>query len=144
MLAILLTLAWAISGADTIQDTSPEVQKIQRLEAVWNEAHLRGDVPALDALCAPDLTVIVPGMNRMSKADILGFWKSGRAKITHYETTDVRVVVRGRTAVTTGRLSRTRDFNGAVMNDRWHFTKTYVNEDGRWVLLAYHASEAPK
>jgi hypothetical protein len=144
MLAVLLTLAWAITGAGTIQGHSPEVQEVLRLEAVWNEAHLRGDVPALDAICAADLTVIVPGMNPMSKADILGFWKSGRAKITHYETTDVKVVVRGRTAVATGRLARTRDFNGNVVNDRWRFTKTYANDDGRWVLVAYHASESPE
>jgi uncharacterized protein (TIGR02246 family) len=127
-----------------MQSASPEAQEIHRLEAVWNEAHLRGDVQALDALCAADLTVIVPGMNPMSKADILGFWESGRAKITHYETTDVRVAIRGRTAVATGRLARTRDFNGTVMNDQWQFTKTYANDDGRWVLVAYHASEAPK
>ncbi len=111
---------------------------------MWNAAHLRGDVPALDAICAADLTVIVPGMSPMSKADILGFWKSGRAKITQYDSTDVKVVVRGRTAVATGRLARARDFNGTVMTDRWQFTKTYANEDGRWVLVAYHASEGPE
>jgi uncharacterized protein (TIGR02246 family) len=144
MHAILVTLALAITSAATVQSPSPEAQEIQRLEGVWNEAHLRGDVSVLDALCATDLTVIVPGMSPMSKADILGFWKSGRAKITQYETSDVKVVVRGRTAVATGRLARTRDFNGTVMNDRWHFTKTYANEDGRWVLVAYHASEAPQ
>jgi len=144
MLAILMTVAWAMIGADTTQVNSPEEREILRLEAVWNQAHLRGDVAALDALCAMELIVIVPGMNPMSKADILGFWKSGRAKITQYETTDVRVVVRGRTAVATGRLARTRDFNGTVMKDRWQFTKTYANEQGRWVLVAYHASEAPK
>jgi hypothetical protein len=144
MLVILVTLAWAISSADSIQADSAEVQEILRLEAVWNQAHLRGDVTALDVLCATDLTVIVPGMNPMSKADILGFWKSGRAKFTRYETADVRVIMRGRTAVATGRLARTRDFNGNVMNDRWQFTKTYANESGRWVLVAYHASEIPK
>jgi uncharacterized protein (TIGR02246 family) len=144
MLPLLLTLAWAITGASTVQGQSPDVREILRLEAVWNEAHLRGDVPALDAICAADVSVIVPGMNPMSKSDILGFWKSGRATITHYESTDVRVVVRGRTAVATGRLARTRDFNGTVMNDHWQFTKTYANDDGRWVLVAYHASEAPK
>ena len=56
----------------------------------------------------------------------------------------MRVVVRGQTAVATGRLARTRDFNHTVMNDRWQFTKTYANEGGRWALVAYHASEAPK
>jgi uncharacterized protein (TIGR02246 family) len=144
MLAILLTLTWTITSASAVQVNSPAVQEIQRLEAVWNAAHLNGDVAVLDAICAPDLTVIVPGMNPMSKADILGFWKSGRAKITQYESTDVRVVVRGRTAIATGRLARTRDFNGTVMTDRWQFTKTYANEEGRWVLVAYHASETPK
>lgn len=144
MLAILFTLAWAFTGADSTQANSAEAQEIQRLEAVWNEAHLRGDVAALDAICAADLTVIVPGMNPMSKADILAFWKSGRARITQYETTGVKVVVRGRTAVVTGRLARTRDFNGTVMSDRWQFTKSYANEAGRWVLVAYHASEGPK
>jgi hypothetical protein len=139
-----LTLALTIVGAEAMQNASPEAQEIRRLEAVWNEAHLRGDVAALDAICATELSVIVPGMSPMSKADILGFWKSGRARIALYETTDVRVVVRGRTAVATGRLARTRDFNGTVMNDRWQFTKTYANDDGRWVLVAYHASEAPK
>ncbi len=145
MLTILMTVAWVITGAEAMQaDNSREAQEILRLEAVWNRAHLRGDVPALDALCATDLTVIVPGMKPMSKADILGFWNSGRAKITQYETTDVRVIVRGDTAVATGRLARTRDFNGTVMNDRWQFTKTYAIDGGRWVLVAYHASEAPK
>jgi len=139
-----LTLALTIVSAEAMQNASPDAQEIRRLEAAWNQAHLRGDVQALDAICATELSVIVPGMSPMSKADILGFWKSGRAKITRYETTDVRVVVRGRTAVVTGRLARTRDFNGTVMSDRWQFTKTYANDDDRWVLVAYHASEAPK
>jgi uncharacterized protein (TIGR02246 family) len=137
----------AIAGANTTQGNTAEVQgvqEIQRLEAAWTRAHLRGDVAALDAICATELTVTVPGMKPMSKADILGFWKSGRAKITRYDTTDVKVVVRGRTAVATGRLARTRDFNGTVMNDQWQFTKTYAQEDGRWVLVAYHASEGLK
>jgi hypothetical protein len=101
-------------------------------------------VSALDALCATDLVVTVPGMKRMSKADILAFWQSGRAKITKYDTSDVRVAVHGNTAVATGQLARTRDFNGKVLNDVWQFTKTYSNDGGRWVLVAYHASDAPQ
>jgi len=144
MLPIVMTAAAVIIGADNSQVNSPEAREILRLETVWNEAHLRGDVAALDALCATELTVIVPGMNPMSKADILGFWRSGHARFTQYETTDVRVVVRGGTAVATGRLDRTRDFGGTFVNDRWQFTKTYAKEGGRWVLVAYHASDAPK
>jgi hypothetical protein len=135
---------WATASVGAFQSTSPELQEIMRLESAWNAAHLNGDVAVLDAICATELTVIVPGMPLMSKADILGFWKSGRAVITQYETTGVKVAVRAGTAVATGRLARTRDFNGTVMTDRWQFTKTYAHENGRWVLVAYHASEAPK
>jgi hypothetical protein len=145
MLPTLVTAAWLLISGETVQTPAPSAaQEILRLESVWNEAHLRGDVPALDALCATDLVVTVPGMKPMSKADILGFWQSGRAKITQYDTSDVRVVVRENTAVATGRLVRRRDFNGKVVNDLWQFTKTYSNDGGRWVLVAYHASDAPR
>ncbi|HSC08373.1 MAG TPA: nuclear transport factor 2 family protein, partial [Steroidobacteraceae bacterium] len=85
MLPTLVTVAWVITAIGSLQvPDPPETQEILRLERVWNEAHLRGDVAALDALCATDLIVTVPGMKPMSKADILGFWQSGRAKITRY------------------------------------------------------------
>lgn len=139
----LLAAAWVITVSAHIQvPDTPEAKEILRLEAVWNDAHLRGDVPALDALCTAELVVTVPGMKPMSKADILGFWQSGRAKITRYDTSDVRVVVNGNHAVATGRLARTRDFNGLVMNDRWLFTKMYSKTGGRWVVVAYRASDA--
>lgn len=80
----------------------------------------------------------------MSKADVLGFWRSGRAKITRYETTDTRVAVYSDTAIVTGHLHRTRDFNGKVMDDRWRYTKTYARQGQTWRVVAYHASDADK
>lgn len=117
-----------------------DTREVSRLERVWNEAHLRGDVSALDKLCADELIVTVPEMPVMTKADVLGFWRSGRARITRYETSDTRVRLYGDAAVVTGRLQRTRDFNGRVVEDDWRFTKTYVRRDARWQVVAYHAS----
>lgn len=120
--------------------TPPDTQELTRLERVWNEAHVNGDVAALDALCDEDLIVTVPEMAPMTKADILGFWRSGRARITRYDTSDARVQVYGDAAVVTGRLHRIRDFNGTVVEDRWRFTKTYVRRGQRWLVVSYHAS----
>ena len=117
---------------------------IGQLERAWNEAHLRGDVPAIDGLCADDMVVTVPEMPVMTKADILGFWRSGRARITRYQTSDTRVRVDGEAAVVTGRLQRIRDFNGRVVDDDWRFTKTYVRRADRWQVVAYHASISAK
>ena len=137
-LVMLLATAGLQSGA------SGDERDILKLETEWNEAHVKGDVPILDALCADDLVVTVPGMTPMTKADILGFWRSGRARITRYETMNIRVTVHSDTAIVTGQLHRTRDFNGTVVDDRWRFTKTYARQAQRWRVVAYHASEAAK
>jgi len=142
---VALTLVALLSTTAAQSATSLEdSREITRLEQLWNAAHVQGDVPALDKLCADDLVVTVPEMPVMAKAEILGFWRSGRAKITRYDTSDARVHIYNDTAVVSGRLQRTRDFNGRVVDDDWRFTKTYVRRDKRWVVVAYHASVAAK
>jgi ketosteroid isomerase-like protein len=120
--------------------SAEDTRELTRLEGVWNEAHVRGDSSALDSLCADDLIVTVPEMPVMTKTDILGFWRSGRAMITRYDTSEIRFQVHGDSAVVIGRLRRTRDFNGRALDDDWRFTKMYVRRDNRWRVVAYHAS----
>ena len=143
MIAAVLAALSILLTAEHAQ-SSPDVKEIERLEVVWNDAHLGGNVPALEALCDDELVVTVPGMKTMTKADILGFWKTGKAKIITYDTSDVHVDVRGATAVATGRLNRTRDFNGTVMTDLWQYTKMYARRGSGWVVVAYQAVERPK
>jgi hypothetical protein len=121
-----------------------DVKELEHLETVWNEAHERGNSNALEALWADDLEVIVPKMPVMTKADVLGFARSGRMKFLHYETSDLRVRVYGNAAVVTGRLQRTRSLNGNEISDDWRFTKTYVRQSGKWRVVSFHASEAAK
>ena len=134
--AVILTLVPIVE----LQPANDANKELVQLETVWNQAHLTGNVPALDELCADALVVTVPGMPVMTKADILGFWKSGRAKITRYETSELHVERYGDSAIVNGRLLRTRDFNGKVVDDDWRFTKTYTRRNNRWQVVAYHAS----
>ena len=117
-------------------------QELERLEKVWNEAHEHGDAEALNALWADDMEIAVPKMPVMSKADALGFARSGRMKFLRYQTSDIHIRVYGDAAVVTGRLQRTRSMNGQEMADDWRFTKTYVRQAGQWRVVAFHASEA--
>jgi ketosteroid isomerase-like protein len=121
-----------------------DVKELEHLETVWNEAHERGNSNALEALWADDLEVVVPQMPVMTKADVLGFARSGRMKFLHYETSDLRVRVYGNAAVVTGRLQRTRSLNGNKISDDWRFTKIYVRQSGKWRVVSFHASEAAK
>jgi len=44
-------------------------------------------------------------------------------------------------AVVTGRVRRSRERAGQMVEDDWRFTKVYVRTAGAWRVVAYHASE---
>jgi ketosteroid isomerase-like protein len=125
-----------------LQPDTSEVKELMRLESAWNEAHEKGDASALEKLWADDLEVTVPTMSVMSKSDVLGFARSGRMKFQRYQTSDLKVRVYGDAAVVSGRLQRTRTLNDKTVNDDWRFTKLYIRREGRWQVVAFHASEA--
>ena len=121
----------------------PAVAELTRLERVWNDAHLQGDADALASLWADTLTVTVPGMPIMRKEDAVGVVRSGRMKFDRYATSAVEVRVFGASAIVTGRLQRTRTIEGRTVDDDWAFTKSYVRTQGKWLVVAFHASGRP-
>jgi ketosteroid isomerase-like protein len=138
-------LAVFIVAASLAQPQAPaprdaDIAELSRLETVWNDAHVRGDADALGRLWADDLLVTVPDMPVMTKADVLGFARSGRSRFQRYETSDVSIRVYGDAAVVTGRVRRTRTFKDRPVEDDWRFTKVYVRQGGAWRVVAYHSS----
>jgi len=79
-----------------------------RLEAVWDEAHVKSDVEALDRLWADDIAVTAQGMPVIGKKEALAVWRAGRMKFDRYDTSERRIRVYGDSAIVTGRLQRSR------------------------------------
>jgi len=119
-----------------------DLKELYRLEGVWNEAHLKGDAEALDQLWSNDLVVTVAAMRLMNKDDALAMVRANRPSFTKYETSELNVRRFGNSAVVTGRLLRERSMNGKTITDNWRFTKSYVMLEGRWRVVAWHASPA--
>ena len=142
MSAILLLAA--ISGlfqaSAAISKDAFDLKELYRLEDVWNTAHVKGDADELDKLWASDLIVTIAAMPVMKKADALAMVKSNRMPFTRYETSELSVKRFGESALVTGRLQRERLMNGKNMSDDWRFTKVYVMSQGRWQVIAWHAS----
>jgi len=142
MLLALLLVAFSViqtsPGAGAKKDS--DRKELERLEAEWNAAHVRGDAAALDRIFAEDLVVVVPGMRVMTKPDSLGMFTSGRMKFERYETSETKLRTYDDAAIVTGRLRRTRVIAGATADDDWRFTKVYVRRDGRWQVVSFHAS----
>ena len=116
------SLAVALMFAQNTPSTADR-EELQRLERVWNEAHIRGDSETLSRLWADDLEVAVPKMPVMKKGELIRFVNSGRMKFQRYETSDLNFRTYGQSAVVTGRLQRKREINGRRVEDDWRFTK---------------------
>jgi ketosteroid isomerase-like protein len=119
-----------------------DTEELMRLERVWNQAHEKGDAKPLEQLWADDIEIAVPKMAVMTKSEALQFFRSGRMKFDHYETSAIKVRVYGDAAVVTGRVERTRSLLGVTTMDDWRFTKVYARQSGRWRVVAFHASDA--
>ena len=137
LIAALLTF---VQGSPAISKDAADLKELHRLEAVWNDAHVKGDADALDKLWANDLIVTVAGMPTMNKADSLSMVRSGRMLFVKYETSDLRVRPLGGAALVTGRVHRVRSMTGKEVADDWRFTKVYAMSQGRWQVIAWHAS----
>jgi uncharacterized protein (TIGR02246 family) len=122
------------------QQSKADNEELAKLETAWNEAHLKGDAAVLAQLWEDSLVVTVPGMAPMNKSASLAVWRSGQFKFDKYETSEIDIRVYGDAAVVTGRLLRTRTFNGRTADDNWRFTKMYIKQRGQWKVIAYHAS----
>lgn len=139
MLALFLTASARVS-AQSPHDA--DVQELQRLEKVWNDAHEQGDPAALEQIWADDLEIAVPHMPVLTRSEAAAFAHSGRMKFLRYQSSDVHIRVYGDAAVVTGRLQRERTLNGQNASDDWRFTKAYVRQDRKWRVVSFHASEA--
>ena len=138
-----LSPALFAAEAETKSAPDPATQaELQRLETTWNNAHLAGDAAALDALWADELIVTVPKMPVFNKTQSLAIWRTGRMKFKKYDTSDLAFRTFGDTAVVTGALVRERTFAGKDIHENWRFTKVYVRRDGKWRVVAWHASDA--
>jgi hypothetical protein len=139
---MFLALLDATTQAFPANGSNNDAQLIE-LERVWNDAQIRGDVAVLDALWADDFIVIVPGMAPMGKPEALSFAKSGRMTFSRYETSDLRVRIFESSAIVSGKLFRSRTIAGTLREDDGQFMKVYVRHNGRRMVVAFTASEAP-
>ena len=139
-LTVLLVACSLVQASGASAKRDGDQKALERLEAEWNAAHVRGDASALDDLLGDDLVVMVPGMRVLTKADALGMLKSSRMKFDRYETSETKFRIYDETAIVTGRLRRMRVIAGATADDDWRFTKVYLRRADRWQVVSFHAS----
>jgi ketosteroid isomerase-like protein len=142
---MLTTLAGLAATTAACQSTVPPpsvASVIIDIDKRLNQAILAHDVAAAAALYDDDFLLTVSGGGFKRKADMLADIGNPAVALSVCETTDMQVRVRASTAVLTGTLRQAGSVNGRAFDVRLHVTDTWVHVDGRWLLLAGHASVA--
>ena len=124
------------------QRATPAVEKeIRAMETQWNDARAHADVVALDRMLADGWTVVHGDGTINTKAEYLADLKSGARKFDGgVEISDFSVRVYGDTAIAAGKSESKVTINGQPQGGSLRFTRVYVKRDGRWIMIATHAT----
>jgi len=141
-LLLPLTMLSALTVPLAAQQATAAVSKeIRALEDTWNDARARADVAALDRLLADGWTVVHGDGSINTKAEYLADLKSGARRFDGgVAVSDFTVRVYGDTAIAAGTSESKVTIDGRPQGGSLRFTRVYVRRDGRWVMVATHAT----
>ena len=115
-------------------------QVIRRLDDERIQAQVHADATALDRIYADDFVGVGPSGTVRSKPQVIADFTSGNLKFQSITTDEVQVRVYGNTAVETGLSTMTGQDKGKDVPRNTRFTRVWVNQRGRWRLVANHYS----
>ena len=140
--SLVCALLLAFAAPTAAQHATSAVEKeIRALEDQWNDARAHADVAALDRLLAEGWTVVHGDGTMNTKAEYLADLKSGARKFAGgVVVKDFTVRVYGDTAIAAGTSESTVTINGKPQGGSLRFTRVYVKRDGRWIMIATHAT----
>jgi len=140
--SVFFALLFAFGAPVRAQQAAPAIQKeIRALEDRWNDARARADVAALDRLLADGWTVVHGDGTMNTKAEYLADLQSGARKFDGgVVVRDFTVRVYGDTAIAAGTSESKVTINGRPQGGSLRFTRVYVRREGRWIMIATHAT----
>ena len=138
MKLILAFIALLVSMASVTPGQTPSRVERELLKAnrAYDEALVRGDAAALDRLYSNEFVYTNFDGEIRTKAQQLGFTRSGDLKLESGQSDDVRIRVYGYTAVMTGRFTAKGKFKDRVIDVRERYTAVWIKKRGRWQLVA--------
>jgi uncharacterized protein (TIGR02246 family) len=135
----------AVAAANQAPRSADQGEKqIAAIEQQDADALVRGDTAALERIWAPDLVITASNNSIRTGAEVLGFVKSGQMKLTKLDRRVERIVVHGAVAVAMGEetfVPAAGDGAGKTLSRR--YTDVYLEQDGRWRLIARQATLIP-
>ena len=140
---ILLVTAALVPAQKQSGSTAQHASVDQIIRTLDNEriqAQIHADAAALDRIYADDFVGVGPSGTVRTKPQVIADFTSARLKFQSITTDEVQVRVYGNTAVETGRSIMTGEDKGKTVPQHTRFTRVWVKQHGRWLLVANHYS----
>ena len=98
----------------------------------------------IERMEAPDYMFTDPDGNLNTKAESDGMIKSGDVKIASFKIDDLKVRVKGTTAVVHGLETEKSTYKGTDTSGQYRFTDVFVKHNGTWKAIATQSSKVVK
>jgi len=139
LIAVVLTVfVPGMAAAQGAKQKAAVEQEVRRLDLAHADAVLRGDLAAMDKLWTKDFKVNNP-FNEVDKADRI---RTGAVTYSSFVREPEAVLVHGDTVIVMGRETVVPKGDspdaGKTINRR--YTNIWMKREGRWRLVARHAS----
>ena len=141
--ALALTVTSIASGQkqSASRDQRSSVERaIRKLDNERIQAQIGADAITLDRIYADDFIGVGPSGTVRTKSQVISDFTSGDLKFKSITTDEVQVRAYGDAAVETGLSTMVGQDKGKIVPRDTRFTRVWVEQKGRWRLVANHYS----
>jgi len=132
---LIAALVPVIAAAQAAGDEQLLKETEQRLARAWTQH----DRAFIESLLAPEWSVTQADGGTLTRSAVLGTFFDA-VQFDSNVIDDVTVVLFGDTAIVRGRTVASASLNGEPVNARIRFTDVFLRRNGRWQVIASHAS----
>jgi hypothetical protein len=129
-----------ISTAAPAASSENVAEVLTKIENDWIEAALKHDAATVERILADEFVAIGPSGKTSTKAQIVDLTKPGGYTAEALSINNVNVRVFGDAAVVTYTQSEKSQNQGRDLSGRSVWTDVFVKRNGRWQIVAEHAS----
>jgi len=137
--SLILCLALLSSRAAMAQE-KPDAATVRALEIKWTESYKERSIENLSSLLADDFVITIEDGNVYSKAGYISHTADTTVHVEVAELSDLKVRVRGVTAIVTGAYHERGESAGKRYEYHDRLTDVWMKMNGKWQVVASHYS----
>lgn len=133
-------VAATLAAVASLAQAGPREEALQLADLQWNHFRLHSDAKSLAPLLADGWVLTHSDGKVQRKQDYLEQLATGSRRNTAITNQDTVIQYYGDSAIVTGKSVQSGVGEQGPFSGAFRFTRTWVWQDGRWIMVASHSS----